>query len=145
MRARPDIVVSSPDGRIQLVVEVKNHPGASEEWATHFRRNLVAHSILPDAEYFLLALPDDLFLWKGAGAAEDAPPDYRVPTAEALEPFRIAGSDEAGLEMAVNSWLNVLTSPGLREEEVGRRYGWLVESGLYEHIRGGDVEYGAAA
>jgi hypothetical protein len=47
--------------------------------------------------------------------------------------------------MAVNAWLNVLTSPDLGEEEVARRYGWLVDSGLYQHIRGGDVEYQAAA
>lgn len=141
MRARPDIVVFSPDGRIQLVVEVKNHTGASEEWATHFRRNLVAHSVLPEAEYFLLALPDNLFLWRSGEAA----PAYRVPTAEALEPFRVAGSGEAGLEMAVNAWLNVLTSPHVGEEEVERRYGWLVHSGLYQRIRGGDVAYQAAA
>lgn len=145
MRARPDIVVSSPDGRIVLVVEVKNHAGASEEWATHFRRNLVAHSILPAAEYFLLALPDDLFLWRNSQTPGEAPPAYRVPTAEALEPFRVAGSGVAGLEMAVNAWLNVLTSPDIGEEEVARRYGWLVDSGLYQRIRGGDVEYQAAA
>ncbi len=145
MRARPDIVVVSPDGRIQLVVEVKDHAGASEEWAADFRRNLVAHSILPEAEYFLLALPDNLFLWRNSRAPGNAAPAYRVPTAEALDPFRVAGGGEAGLEMAVNAWLNVLTSPDLGEEEVARRYGWLVDSGLYQHIRGGDVEYQAAA
>lgn len=145
MRARPDIVVFSPDDRIQLVVEVKNHPGASEEWATRFRRNLVAHSVLPDAEFFLLALPDDLFLWKNSQDSGDAAPTYRISTAEALEPFRMAGSGEAGLEMAVNAWLNVLTSPDLGVDEVARSYRWLVDSGLYQRIRGGHVAYQAAA
>jgi hypothetical protein len=90
MRARPDIVVVSPDGRIQLVVEVKNHPGASEEWAADFRRNLVDHSILPQAEYFLLALPDHLFLrrtgcplprlWSLSGLQGAARPGWRWPS-----------------------------------------------------------------
>ncbi len=31
---RADVAVYSPDGNLQLVVEIKNRPGASAEWVT---------------------------------------------------------------------------------------------------------------
>lgn len=145
MRSRPDFLVLSPDDRIQLVVEVKNLRGISPEWAAGYRRNLLAHSILPDADYFLLASPESLFLWDNAGGDAEALPHYRVSTPEALGPLVAYVGDAEGLEAAVSAWLYALTSPSLGEGEAKRRYGWLVDSGLYARIRGGHVEYSAAA
>ena len=53
-----DIAVYDPDGQLQLVVEIKNRLGASAEWAARLRHNLLVHSFIPRAPYFLLALPD---------------------------------------------------------------------------------------
>ncbi len=144
-----DFAVFSPDEQLVLVVEVKNHPGASAEWAAQFRRNLLAHSILPRGSSFLLALPDRLFLWRDAQGFDGSAPDYQIETAEALWPFvgvaaaQTAG--EEGLELAVSAWLDALTSANLQEDEASRRYRWLVDSGLYQRIHGGHVQYRKAA
>ena len=145
MRSRPDILVLSADDRVRLAVEVSAHPGASSEWAARFRRNLVDHSILPEAEYFLLALPDTFYLWRNARAPGEAGPEYQVPAADVLGPFGVSTLDGEGLEMAVNAWLHVLTRADLDRDEVARSHGWLVDSGLYDRIRGGHVELQAAA
>lgn len=145
MRSRPDFLVLSPDDRLELAVEVKNLRGVSVEWAADYRWNLLAHSILPATDYFLLALPENLFLWDNARAPAGALPDYRVSTADALGPLMVHADDEESLEAAVSTWLFALTSPSLGEEEAQRRYGWLVDSGLLARIRGGHVEYPAAA
>ena len=52
-----DIAVSSPDGQLQLV-EIKSKFGASTDWVTRMRHNLLAHSFIPHTPYFLLVLPD---------------------------------------------------------------------------------------
>lgn len=145
MRSRPDFLVLSPDDRLELAVEVKNLRGVSADWAADYRRNLLAHSILPATDYFLLALPENLFLWDNARAQGGALPHYRVSTADALGPLMVDADDEESLEAAVSTWLFALTSPSLGEEEAQRRYGWLVDSGLHARIRGGHVEHPAAA
>jgi hypothetical protein len=145
VRSRPDFLVLSPDDRLELAVEVKNLRGVSADWAADYRRNLLAHSILPATDFFLLALPESLFLWDNARAQGGALPHYRVSTADALGPLMVEADDEESLEAAVSTWLFALTSPILGEEEAQRRYGWLVDSGLLARIRGGHVEYPAAA
>jgi hypothetical protein len=145
MRSRPDFLVLSPDDRVQLVVEVKNLRGISPEWAADYRRNLLAHSILPDADFFLLAFSESLFLWDNARGDAEALPHYQAPTRETLGPLLVDVGGEEGLEAAVSAWLYALTSPSLGEGEAKRRYGWLVDSGLYSRIRGGHVKYSAAA
>jgi hypothetical protein len=145
VRSRPDFLVLSPDDRLELAVEVKNLRGVSADWAADYRRNLLAHSILPATDFFLLALPESLFLWDNARAQGGALPHYRVSTADALGPLMVDADDEESLEAAVSTWLFALTSPSLGEEEAQRRYGWLVDSGLHARIRGGHVEYPAAA
>ncbi len=72
-----DIAVYSRDDKLQLVVEVKNRVKATASWAAHMRRNMVAHLDMPRSPFFLLALPDHFYLWRGLAAPLDiAPPDY---------------------------------------------------------------------
>ncbi|HEX8684350.1 MAG TPA: hypothetical protein VF707_18685 [Ardenticatenaceae bacterium] len=77
-----DLAVYTPDGELLLVVEVKNKRNASPEWAAQMRRNLLVHGMIPATLYFLLALPEYFFLWKGAHQSIDViPPDYMIETA----------------------------------------------------------------
>ncbi len=62
MEKRADIVVHGPDGSLQLVVEVKNRPDASADWAARMFRNMMAHSVMPNAPFFMLALPSTFYL-----------------------------------------------------------------------------------
>ena len=66
-------------GEKVAVVEIKNRRGTSRQWATEFRRNLADYGLLRGAEFFLLATPDRLYLWRGAGdGSAMEPPDYEV-------------------------------------------------------------------
>src|SRR5919202_1159445 len=113
MNSRPDIVVYRPDERVLLVAEVKNIRGASAEWAAQMRRNLLVHGIVPNAPFFLLALPDHFYLWKDGKSIQDTvPPDYEVETAVALGAYTerlgipLEDLSEPSLELLVTSWLH---------------------------------------
>lgn len=147
MRSQPDIVVYSPEKRLQMVVEVKFRRGASTEWAQQFRRNLLAHHFIPHASYFLLVLPEQSYLWRNGEQQSEAAPDYAVPTDEIIKSFFPAPastpSDEQSLELAVRAWLDSVTT--MRKDDVAQRHAWLVQSGVFDQIRGGHVEYRPAA
>ena len=141
-----DIAVSGADGRVQLVVETKNIPDAPAEWVTRFRRNLLAHSFLPSAPYFLLVLPDYLYLWTAASTADNlANPDYKIKATEVFAPYlksnqSLKDLSRYGLELLTISWLGNLLDNDSRRDSVDGNSKWLFDSGLYEAISNGSVE-----
>lgn len=145
-----DIAVSGPDGKLQLVVEVKHKVGASAEWAAHLRRNLLVHSFMPPAPFFLLVLPDFLYLWADAKPKNDlADPDYTIDSDKVLAPYLKSnqspnGLSGFGLELLATSWLNDLVRTDLQRDSAGPDCQWLIDSGLYEAIAHGSVELEAA-
>ena len=142
MKPFADIVVSSPDNEIQLVVEVKNRKGATDEWAAKMRRNLVTHGIIPASKFFLLVLPEYLYLWRNNVGPNLVPPDYKISSKEALkgylEDMNLDELSEQSLELLIGSWLKNLTSSRV-SKELQPELRWLFESGLYEKIKGGSV------
>ena len=149
---RADVAAYSPDGKLQLVVEIKNKPGASAEWVIHMRRNLLVHSVIPHAPYFLLVLPDFFYLWTDATSASDlAPPHYQIKVTEVLSPYfdqstqSLNDLSEYSLELLVTSWLENLVNTELQRDEVGLNLQWLFDSGLYEAITHGSVAIEATA
>ena len=141
-----DIAVYGPDGQLQLVVEIKNRPGASAEWATRLRHNLLVHSFIPRAPYFMLALPDFFYLWTDAMSASSlAKPDYKIKATEVLAPYLnrltqpLNGLSGYGLEMIMTSWLTGIVHTDLQPDEIGPDLQWLFDSGLYEAIAHGSV------
>lgn len=151
MSSRADIVVYTPDERVLLVAEVKHIQGASPEWAAQMRRNLLVHGLVPNAPFFLLALPDHFYLWKDGKPVQDAvPPDYEVEAAEVLASYTgrldipLADLSEPSLELLVTSWLHDLIDFELRREDAGPHQQWLFDSGLYRAIKNGSVTTEAA-
>jgi hypothetical protein len=150
MERSVDIAVYSPDGLLQLVVEAKSQQQTSRDWAARFRRNLLAHQAIPPAKYFLLAMPDHLYLWKNGVNLAEAPPDYEIPTWEVLGGYLGARNEpprrvwEESLQLALASWLNDVASSKreLRPESEADRL--LVDSGLYEAIKSGAVHVESA-
>jgi len=140
-----DILVRSPDNDIKLIVEVKGRARGSADWAARFRRNLFIHQVLPKSDFFLLALPDFLYLWRDGDSSEATPPDYTVRTLEVLrlyltrlgnEPKHIA---EEGLQLALTSWLRDATLSSNRPPVGSDSYKLLVESGLLDAINKAEV------
>jgi hypothetical protein len=149
---RADVAVYSPDGKLQLVVEIKNRPGASAEWVTQMRRNLLVHAVIPPSPYFLLVLPDFFYLWKDAISINElALPAYQIKAADVLAPYlgpstqSLKELSEYSLELLVTSWLEDLVGTELRRDTVGPHLQWLFDSGLYEAIRHGSVMVEATA
>jgi hypothetical protein len=145
---RVDIAVYSPDKRLVLVVEVKKKPKGkvvSGKWAMQVHRNLLAHSGIPSAPYFLLVVPPDaMFLWKNGNSSNaERAPDFQASAGELLEPYTkrlmpLRGSvDEYYYaELVVSSWLKELIKTELRDEAVPKL---LKDSGLYAAIKNGTV------
>lgn len=146
MPSTPDILIYSPDHELEAVVEIKNFRDADEDWAVGFRRNLQEHRLLPRSHFFLLISPDTVWLWS---SPDQERPVASTATREALGPFAEAlpepSVSASSLELVVSSWLRALTSSALSEEEMNHMRSWLVDTGLYDRIRGGRVEYAPAA
>lgn len=149
-----DFVVSTPDDRPQLVVEAKRQAGAGPYWATVFRSNLARYGALPSAPYFLLALPDQFYLWTEADEPA-APPRYTIDAHHELAPYvesiRRAPDhlSNEGFELLVQAWLDDLLASSANpqtgvpqpvlDRSVAPRSAWLVESGLADALRHGTL------
>jgi hypothetical protein len=145
-----DIAVYGPDNQLALAVEVKSIPNRSPEWAARFRRNLLAHQHVPNAPYFMFVLPDRIYLWVDSDIDEGTvEPTYDIDAQPILHDYFAQTGFQAeqlgsqSLELIVASWLSQLIHQDV--DELDDSLTWLVESGLYEAIAGGFVEYGVLA
>ena len=142
---RVDIAVYSPDRKLQLVVEIKNKLGASAEWVTRMRHNLLTHSFIPHVPYFLLVLPDFFYLWTDTTSMNSlAKPDYKIEAAKILAPYlkptlSLNNLSGYGLELLTISWLEDMVRTDLQQDSVDPNLQWLLDSGLYEAIAHGSV------
>ena len=138
MENRPDLLVIGHDGTPKLVVEVKARSGTSSTWAAQFRRNLVVHGLVPPASYFLLASPEQFYLWEPKHDGLDSPPDFVADSKQTLAPWlkhmqsRPGTISESALELLIHAWLSeVVTNPD--PDDIPD---WLRKSGLYSAIHG---------
>ncbi len=143
---RADVVVYDKNGQLAAVIEAKNKKGTSKDWATRMRRNLYAHGDWPKTPYFLLALPDRLYLWKNAAnTPEIVEPDYEVDVTDVLKPYyersgispeKISGES---FEFLLVSWLNEIIQVSTPSNVNTPSQDWLVNSGLLETIKTGRI------
>lgn len=140
-----DILVRSSDNDIKLIVEVKGRAQGSADWAAKFRRNLLVHHVLPKSRFFLLALPDFLYLWSNGDTQEAVPPDYTVRTLDVLRQYltRLGNEPEhigeEGLQLALTSWLHDATLSRKQPPVGSDSHKLLVESGLLNAIDKAEV------
>jgi hypothetical protein len=146
-----DIAVYDPDHKLQLIVEVKSKDGAPASWAARMRRNLLAHSMISNTRFFMLATPDSFYLWRDADAQGEVLPHFRIDATQLLAAYAgrqqlpADGISGYGLELLVASWLTDVMNSGLSEETVTADLRWLFDSGLYEAIKNGSVASQATA
>jgi hypothetical protein len=142
---RADIMVFDANWQLQLVGEVKNKYRASAEWVTRMRYNLLFHTYVPNAPYFLLALPDYFHLWVDALADEEVAPDFTIPATEILSPYvngagyLLSDVTELSLEILVNLWLEDLIHSEIKPETARPTLQWLFDSNLYPSIKNGKI------
>ncbi len=147
-----DIIAYSRDRRLVMLGEVKNKKNTSPHWAAQLRRNILSHGReAPRSDYYFVATPDRLYLWRRAeGAAPDAPPIAIEARAIFSPYFTRAGvppedASSPAFEMVVAAWLSDIA----RSEEIRAKSGAeapsLVESGFLEAIKDGQIAYDTAA
>ena len=74
-----DLKVYDKDGQMVAVVEYFAHTRKDRRWAMELRRNILEHGLTPNCPYFLIVLPDRIFIWKDAGVdPELVEPDFEV-------------------------------------------------------------------
>jgi hypothetical protein len=152
MKQYADIFAFDRNGQLVLIAEAKSKRGTSSDWAAKMRRNMLAHDLMPNAPYFLLALPDAFYLWDGSGrSAQFSEPTRRIDPHKFLKPlYEKTGISPTNLtertfEFIVTSWLNqVLRADSSRDLRNGEQ-DWLVESGLFDRLLGGHLELETAA
>jgi hypothetical protein len=146
MSPTADFVAYSPNGQIALIAEAKGRTNTSRSWATQMRRNLLAHGTIPRSQFFLLALPDRLYLWKDVGnKSELVEPTYEADATPFFQPYYAAAkvSPEQltgqSFELIVNFWLDELVRSGIAASATEPQKRFLEESGLLNAIQGGSL------
>lgn len=140
---KPDFMLYTKSNELLLAVEVKAIRNQNEHWAVKLRRNLLAHGAVPESTFFLLVLPEHIYLWKDAPA--EAPPTFVSDTKSVLKPYLskfiedATHLSESSLELAVRSWLNDVSDPARHETAIGDENKLLEESGLAARMRHGAV------
>ena len=139
-----DVAAYGRDGNLAVVGETKVRLSTDKEWAAKLRRNIVEDESVLRARFFILALPDRLYLWPG-----DAPPDA-LPTVldagEAFGPyFKMLGVEPSQIqppafETLVSWWLSDLTHTDPQKVSYELR-----KAGLADAIAGGRISRELAA
>ena len=146
-----DLSFDNPDGQLTLVVEVKNKTNVSLEWVAKLRRNILAHSILPNAPYFLIVFPDKFYLWIDENYIEESKPAYIIDAYSILQPYferaGVTASQISGqsLELIVAAWLGEIIYSPKPPENIDDSQRWVMDSGLYAALTGGKFEHEAVA
>ena len=151
IRHRYDVAVVDKTGRLIVAAEVKGSPQAQRpvniEQAVRIYRNLVSHSALAAAPYFVLVVfPSDFFIWaRGASIGHAASPTFKVHDYATLKPFTNSDADVAdpgAQEEIVAQWLEHLSAT---PPEQTSPKSWVSKSGLHAAVHGGKVVRQAAA
>jgi hypothetical protein len=147
---QPDLRLYGRDGHLVLIVDVRARYGTTPEWAAKLRQNLFETGEFPAAEFFLVATPEHMYLWKGVGKDPSLiSPTHVFDARSVLKPYsESAGLDEPPVhkevfDMVINFWLSELAS--WRELSAEDEQSWVKDSGLLAAIKNGRIELPDAA
>jgi hypothetical protein len=118
-----DFIVYDKEGQIILLAEAKSRRGTSEHWAARLRKNMLSHGTLPWAQYFLIATPERMYLWRQEPKQEHAdpaeiPPEFTIDAAKEFRPYfqklHLEPSDMGpeAFELLVLTWLTDIAWSG---------------------------------
>jgi hypothetical protein len=128
-------------------VEVKARRGKDHAWAARLHRNMRA-DLGNWNGFFLLITPQHTYLWRGHASADGSEPeaDAVIDTSDLL-PQDVSGealSDGQALELLVSAWLSSLLATDSVGDVPEPAHRFLQETGLFDALRGGALEFEAA-
>lgn len=142
-----DIAVFNTKRKLILLAEVKTKIDSSKEWAIELHKTLRMYEKIQEIDYFLLALPDRIYVWdEGMSESDDSPPTYEFDGQTILQPYfdKVGVSAETikkpTFELIVGEWLQGLSSGRNGNAEL------LQQSApqLLDELRNSQIEYEAA-
>lgn len=143
-----DIVAINSASEIAMLVEVKVKLGTTETWAAQMRRNLFAHGSRVKAKYFLLAHPDHFYLWQESAVAQTlSSPSHCIDPTELLAPYferahlSLETIGHVSFGMIIAWWIENLFEGRDRPANADAHDAWITESGLWNELAGGRLEY----
>jgi len=146
-RSVVSFTIEKPGHGIQLLVEARNTPAPSREWAVRFLRNIFEHDQIPESEYFLLALRNHLYLWHRP-TSEPGNPDFEADTASELQRYLsklnrpLDTLSKNSFELLIQIWLGDLIDGIL---PLSGNHQWLTDSGLADSVRDCSLRFNLAA
>jgi len=112
---------------------------------------MLAHGILPKAQYFLIATPERMYGWRQENLpAFDAPPQFTIDGQKALGPYfskfgqNPAQIGPAAFELLVHSWLTDIARSSGDQPESDPSLRSLSESGLLASLQHAFIQTNAA-
>jgi hypothetical protein len=143
---RPDITIFNPEGKIKLIAEVKKisltEKSEQRQRATEIRRNLLAHSAIPNTPFLLIAFPDNFYLWKQEiPNIDNKRADYHFNAKNTIKnyakKYHIFPQEMSPqqFKLLVSDWLKDLVNSQGSEKSLE----WATTSGLYDAIKDGSV------
>lgn len=151
MKSRADLAVYNSKGELKIVVEIKGRYDTTSEWAAHTRRNMAAHGNLSDVDYFIIATPDRLYMWKNSGIDPVLiPPTYEADMHSELAPYykdsHLDKNDISAfaLELLIQTWLRDIIWSDLFSYKHRSTPNWISDSGLLDAAEKGRIEFEAA-
>ena len=151
-----DILVYDTRHNLALVVITQNRWGESSEWAALRRQSLYEYDPPPKAPFFLIALPDHFYLWKNVEDTGKVKPTYDMDPRFYLQSFlKKSGlsleklKQPDSFDLLIGAALSGITLAYEKDEICSvypqwlsqPNHAWLFESGLFDAIKRGDVEY----
>lgn len=139
---RTDIMVTSPEGEVELLIEVKHMPSASG--ASAGLNQLRAYlRTLQQPSYLMLVNAGRFWLWNTVSLVDEPIYEGETPALLAnyidLQKVPLSRLDERGLISVVYSWLgSILFKPAATLLTLPAQK-WLVDSGLHAHIYRGYI------
>jgi len=145
MASSADIIVYSRNKRLVLAVETEASSEPTAQEATELRCRLLEHPLFPRGSFFLFVNYAAMFLWREE-TPPAAPPDFSASADTVLKDYELLDDgkgvpSKGALEIVVFAWLSSIAN-GLREADPASPPGqMLIQSGLYDEIRGGEVQF----
>jgi hypothetical protein len=147
-----DFIAYDHEGRVVLLAQAKSRRGTSGIWAAKYRRNMLAHGVLPRSKYFLIATPERIYGWKQDNLpADEVLPQFTINAGKALAPyFARLDQDPANIgseafELLILTWLNDMADSAGYNVELDPSLKALSESGLLASLRQAQIEMNPAA
>ena len=81
-----DFLVYDRSGQLVAAVEAKRRLGTTEQWAAEFRAGVLEQTPLEDIPFFVLVVPDVIYIWTSTAPAI-APPGLKIDARIVFAPY----------------------------------------------------------